>query len=967
MGKKQYEMSFELNGKIDPRLTRSFDNLSRDVTGLENDLGQLRRTKSLDKITREADHASGAFGELRENVREFGDILQRVGQYTGAYAIIEKVTGSIGEMVSTIGQLDAQSGQLGAATGATAEELEELQGISQSLYRQGLGEGVNDLTDALVVARNVTKQQGDELERTAKNAIVLQDVFRFDIPESLKASDTMMRQFSITSEQSMNLLAQGAQRGLDKSGELLDSANEYAPQFAALGYSANEMFDFFAAGLEAGAWNLDKVGDLAKEFNIRIQDGSDKTASALAALFAPDDIEKFTMALTKGGTKSAEYLELLKHVSADTAKQMVKDLQKGGKGSEDTFKALSGIMGEGNKILTDLSTGALKGKDVMQKVIAQLNSIDNKVYRNALGVELFGTQWEDLEKDVVAALGSVQSQFNMTETTMEDMAAVKYDNLAQDLKVLGRELMEEVVIPIGEDLMPVLRDLTDWASDNKDVLKTIALAVPAGMLTKNAVSMGKDFAKVGKSLMGTVDKVGKFGGAVGLLTNPIGLAVGALGALTLGVIAYKHHQEKARQELINMGDALNKAYDDYSAVDGQTKRTRELITEYDRLKEKIENSKTPAAELAEARRKLANVEQELIDLNPDILKAEDAKTDSFREQLGLADQLNQSRSEMQRRELEMSVIEGEANLPKLEEEYERLIQKQNELNSTYEKSKKSYAQFTEYVNRKQAILNDASLTELQRSIELRELSDEIKETTGKNVGPGLQDLQFITEQFKSAISESGTAINTAQNEIEKTTQSFQSLYDNQKKLIELDLGGTIEGQAAKYNKLSAEEKKRFDAALQDLSELNRAMELLPDAKKVNIELIWQQTGRIPDMSTPAGKKLKQIQLRDPGFNGYAEGAHITSPELAWVGEGGDDEFIIPVNNSKRSHALYAAAGEALGYRSGGGTFAPVFSPQITIQGGADEQMVRSVLRDAQREWESRFKQYQQQQKRVGFA
>ncbi|TYA10931.1 phage tail tape-measure protein [Paenibacillus faecis] len=965
-GKKQYEMSFELNGKIDPRLTRSFDSLSRDVTGLEKDLGQLRRTKSLDKITREADHASGAFGELRENVREFGDILQRVGQYTGAYAIIEKVTGSIGEMVSTIGQLDAQSGQLGAATGATAEELQELQGISQSLYRQGLGEGVNDLTDALVVARNVTKQQGDELERTAKNAIVLQDVFRFDIPESLKASDTMMRQFSITSEQSMNLLAQGAQRGLDKSGELLDSANEYAPQFAALGYSANEMFDFFAAGLEAGAWNLDKVGDLAKEFNIRIQDGSDKTASALAALFAPDDIEKFTMALTKGGTKSAEYLELLKHVSADTAKQMVKDLQKGGKGSEDTFKALSGIMGEGNKILTDLSTGALKGKDVMQKVIAQLNSIDNKVYRNALGVELFGTQWEDLEKDVVAALGNVQHQFHMTESTMEDMAAVKYDNLAQDLKVLGRELMEEVVIPIGEDLMPVLRDLTAWASDNKDLIKTLALAVPAGMLAKNTVSMGKDFAKVGKSLMGTVDKVGKFGGAIGLLTNPIGLAVGALGALTLGVIAYKHHQEKARQELINMGDAIDKAFDDYAAVEGQTNRTKELIKEYDRLKDKINNAKTPAAELTEARRKMADVEQELIDLNPDILRAEDAKSESFREQLGLADELNQSRAEMARREVEMSVMEGQADLPELVEEYGRLNQKLADTDEAYQKAKASYAQYSDYVNRQQEIVNDPSLSEDQESTKLYELAAEIEKATGNYYAGNWANLMSDFHNFKGVIDENYESWKKTQQEIIDTEQSFQSLYDNQKALIEMDLGGTIGEQASKYKELSTAEKQRFDAAMQDIAELNRAMDMIPDAKKVNIELVWQQTGTIPDMSTPAGKKLKQIQLRDPGFNGYAEGAHITSPELAWVGEGGDDEFIIPVNNSKRSHALYAAAGEALGYSTGGGNFAPVYSPVLNFYAPVDKGAVSDALKDNQGDWERKLKQYQQQQQRVSF-
>uniref|UniRef100_UPI0011A38964 hypothetical protein n=1 Tax=Peribacillus simplex TaxID=1478 RepID=UPI0011A38964 len=70
---KKYEMSFELNGEIDPRLKRTFDELSNDVLDLRKDLNTPRKSGSFDEITRDADRASGAFGELREDVREFGD------------------------------------------------------------------------------------------------------------------------------------------------------------------------------------------------------------------------------------------------------------------------------------------------------------------------------------------------------------------------------------------------------------------------------------------------------------------------------------------------------------------------------------------------------------------------------------------------------------------------------------------------------------------------------------------------------------------------------------------------------------------------------------------------------------------------------------------------------------------------------------------------------------------------------
>ncbi|MFK4167707.1 phage tail tape measure protein [Paenibacillus lautus] len=952
---KKYEMSFELNGEIDPRLKRNFEVMSREVNDLGRDLGDLRRVRSFDEITKDTRQASGAFGELREDVKEFGDVLNRVGQYTGAYAIINKITDSMGEMISTIGQLDAQSGQLAAATGATAAELEGLQDISQSLYRQGLGEGVSDLTDALVVARNVTKQEGDELERTAKNAIVLQDVFRFDIPESVKATDTMMRQFGITSEQSMNLLAQGAQRGLDKSGELLDSANEYAPQFAALGYSANEMMDFFASGLEAGAWNLDKVGDLAKEFNIRIQDGSSKTADALGALFAPEGIEEFTTALTKGGTKSAEYMELLKHVSSDTAQQMVKDLQKGGKGSEDAFKALSSIMGGGNKILADLSTGALKGKDVMQQVIAELNNIDDTVYRNMLGVELFGTQWEDLEKDVVAALGSTQSQFDMTTATMEEMAAVKYDNLAHELKVLGRELMDEVIVPIGEDLMPVLKDMTAWAKDNKDVIKAIGLAVPAAMLAKNSVGMVKDVTNVSRALFDATNGVSKFGKFAGLLTNPVGLAVGAVGALSLGVIAYKKHQEEARQALINMGDALDGAFDNYNDIEHQTNRTKNLIREYDRLTEKIGNAETPAAQLTEARRKLKQVEEELIALNPEILNAEKAKSDSFREQLGLADKLNQTQLDMAKRQLENKILNAESDLPKLREEYQKLVEDAAKFERISDESKNNHVMLLDFLERRNAIMDNESLPTDEATDKLRALADELERLTGSNdFGDQLQALDGVPDRLLKESTEYLEKFNAASSDIAAAKSSFQELYDSQVALIELNLGAPIEEMSEKYDELTAKEKQRFDSAMRQLQTLNEEMGNLPLEKQIDVSVVWRQTGNRP------GVNIQPMQE-------YAEGGFANKASI--FGEDGL-EAAIPINNSQRSRDLYAMTGRMLGMDSGYEDSPSInFSPVIHVNGGAGnvKGQVTEALSMSLREFENLYKQMHRNRQRVSMS
>ena len=83
-----------------------------------------------------------------------------------------------------------------------------------------------------------------------------------------------MKHFGINADEAFNLIVQGSQNGLDFSGEMLDTINEYSVQFAKAGFSATDMFNILYDGTQTGAWNLDKIGDAVKEFNIRLTDGS---------------------------------------------------------------------------------------------------------------------------------------------------------------------------------------------------------------------------------------------------------------------------------------------------------------------------------------------------------------------------------------------------------------------------------------------------------------------------------------------------------------------------------------------------------------------------------------------------------------------------------------------------------------------------------------------------------------------
>lgn len=963
---KKYEMSFELNGDIDPKLSRTFDTMSRDVRDLGDDLESLRRSGGLRKLDRDAAEARGTFRQLKEDVQQFRDVFERTAQFTGAHALITGTAGALGAMVSEFGSLDDSVAHMGAATGATAEEMLQFKDTIEDIYNDNIGEGFNDIADSLVNVEQVTDLAGEALQNATEDALILRDTFKYEVNESVRTIDALMRNMGLTADEAFNLIAQGSQKGLNRSDDLLDTINEYSVHFKDAGYSAEEMFSVLEAGIKNGTFNLDKMGDLLKEANIRLFSGDKAVLESLDALFAPEGIEEFIEALKKGGTQTKEYTDLLKHTGEDTASKLLKDLNGSAKQYSDASTAIMGIMSDSSRILTGLSDGSITTKDAIGEIIQELDQIEDAQYRNQLAVELFGTQYEDLRNTAVKALQETNGEFSKTADTMQQIEDVKYSSLTKDIRALGRELMDEVVIPIGEDLMPTLQGLTEWASDNTDLLKVIALGVPAGILAKNVIGITRDLSNVQKSFLDTSGDAGRFGKAFSLLPNPIGLAVGALGLITSGVIAYKEHQEEARQELIHMGEDIDKAFSDYEAVEQSRKRTEELTKEYDRLSAKIRDAETPAAQLTEARRKMKLVEEELIQLNPEILKAEDAKKASFRDQIDLANELLQTRSNTAKIILDSEVTVGKSELPELENEYGNLSGQLSDLSNNYDNLRRQYEQIDQYEAREAAIRADRTLSIEDQNQKIRDLIAEYQNLLGIDKDGNMGDFIAEMDAMRQSFEELPEKMQTLQTEIGAMEESFQSLYDKQASLIEMELGGSLEDLAAKYDELSSSEKQRFDQAIQEIEELNAAMDMLPESKKIDVSVVYQQTGRMPDFSTPEGKASRRIALRDPGFNGYAEGGLITKPELAWVGEGGDNEYIIPVNNSQRSKDLYAAAGNALGMSSSG-HFAPVYSPKFEFYGPVNEQMVRKAADDSQRKWEQHMANLQRQQARRNLA
>ena len=305
-------------------------------------------------------------------------------------------------MVKIGSEYQAASGQIAAATGATGEELESLQSVMQEVYGNNYGDSMQEVAEAVSTVKQQMQGLSDEgLQSVTEGAFLLRDTFQFDVAESVRAANALVKNFGVSGDEAMNLIAAGAQNGLDFSGELLDTISEYSVQFGKVGIDADQMFQIMQAGADSGAWNLDKVGDAIKEMSIRVVDGSETT------------------------TEGFEMIGL-------NADEMAQAFAAGGDSAQKAFR------------------DTIKG----------LAEMEDPVEQNIAGVDLFGTMWEDLGPEVVKQLASITDEAYAAGDELSNMADVKYDNLGSALQGLGRKLETELM-PLASDLTNFLTDIID--------------------------------------------------------------------------------------------------------------------------------------------------------------------------------------------------------------------------------------------------------------------------------------------------------------------------------------------------------------------------------------------------------------------------------------------------------------------------------------------------------------------------
>lgn len=540
-------------GKIGEEQYRAFQ---RELEYAKAEVGRFEG--ELESLNRTAGSTSEDVKNLGDSAEDAGEKAEKSGdgftvlKGTIADLAADGIRAAIDGFKELAAEGDTALNALQTKTGATAEQMEDYRQIMNNLYSNNYGDNRGDVANSIA---EVKQQLGDisaeQLEKVTETALLLRDTFDFDVNESIRSAKMLMQQFEISAEEAYTLIAQGAQSGLNKNGDLMDVINEYSVHYKQMGYSAEEFFNSLSNGTEAGTFSVDKLGDAMKEFGIRSKDTA---------------------------TTTTEGFELI-GLNADVMR---------------------------NKF----SEGGETAKKATQETIDALFALDDKVIQNQAGVDLFGTMWEDLGAEGIAALSNVTGEADKTATTLKDIADIKYNDLGSQVEQLRRTIVTEMLEPIGEKALPKVKSGVDWIIDNLPEIKD-----EAKKLIPLITTAGSAFSawKVASVALKGADAIKKFSSSVSagnsvmkalnitMSANPAVAVTAGIVGLTAAIVALSiaHDNEKTiadkiadsykeeRKKVDETRDSINKLKDDFSSrageIDAESQRTEALWKELDNL------------------------------------------------------------------------------------------------------------------------------------------------------------------------------------------------------------------------------------------------------------------------------------------------------------------------------------------------------------------------------------------------
>ncbi|PGR01352.1 phage tail tape measure protein [Priestia megaterium] len=508
--KDEMNEMIRVNGKGSKEAETAERNYLSQVAALNKLEQRINNTsQAMHELKMSQGNLSTSWGKMDALFKKTGESLTNVGQKMKdvggqmSTSLSLPIAGAGVGILSLAKNFDDASVKMRNSLGLTEAETKKLSKVGKGIYEDGYGESLEEVTDSILeVKQNIKGLNDSDLEKVTKKSMTLAKTFDADVNEVTRAGNSLMQNYGISSEKAFDMMAAGAQNGMNFSKEMFDNMSEYTVNFKEAGFSADEMFAILANGSKKG-YNLDRLNDSIKEFKDQ----------------------------TEGASKS--YLDTMSTMSEST--QKVFDKYQDGKATiSDLYKSVQ----------TELAKMKKEGAS------------DDEI--NRIGIALFGTKWSDQGQGVIMSMKTINKEMENTKGTMDKMTKNVEESFGARMKGTLREA-GDAFLPLGKQLLDIaevvlpkvssgIKVFSGWMEGLSPTVKTIGVifaglvAAVGPLLTVFGMFAGAigNLMPVFSRVFGVISKAGgimkwlRIGLAA--LTGPVGLVIGIISALAIGFV-----------------------------------------------------------------------------------------------------------------------------------------------------------------------------------------------------------------------------------------------------------------------------------------------------------------------------------------------------------------------------------------------------------------------------------------------
>lgn len=492
--REEYAKSAKETGENSEKTRKLYEMLLKSETS-ENNLRKALESTN-DALDAQGDKALTTAEKL-EKIEAAGEKIKTAGKGLSA-AFTAPVVGIATAGSKYFSDLSSAQSQVQAAFGLTKKEAENLNQSIENVFTSGMVTSIDESKTAVMELANqfpeLRNASAETITDMTKKFLAIETTLGSDMTETMRGVNSLMEQYGLSGEEAMDLIAKAGQNGLDKTDELGDNLAEYVTNFKDAGYSAEDMFAILETGLDSGAYNLDKVNDLVKEFGNRLVGGDVQTA-----------VENL------GGN----FVNLYKQIQDEN----------------------------------------LSSKDAFQLLAGEINNLSSDQEKAAAIAAIFGSQGEDAGIKVVESMGKASDALLENKQAYEDATgAAKEMTDGVEESVTYQSAMNELLSAagvVGEQLAPTIlgvakavKEAAQWFKgldeNTQNTIMTIAgIAAVVGPLLVVLGGVAGSITKIATAASGFLGVWTKVAGFLGLSGGAFALVVAGIALLIAGlVLAY---------------------------------------------------------------------------------------------------------------------------------------------------------------------------------------------------------------------------------------------------------------------------------------------------------------------------------------------------------------------------------------------------------------------------------------------